>query len=67
VTDRTPEYTLHCFAQSGNCCKPALLLQLAGADWAPRLVDYFDGETRSAAGWVHPYRLMPGHPRPQDP
>jgi glutathione S-transferase len=42
-----PEYTLHCFAQSGNCYKPALMLQLAGADWAPRFVDYFGGETRS--------------------
>ena len=26
------EYTLHCFAQSGNAYKPALALQLAGAD-----------------------------------
>jgi len=42
------EYTLHCFAQSGNCYKPALLLQLAGADWQPRLVDYFNGETRTS-------------------
>jgi glutathione S-transferase len=29
--------------------KPALLLELAGADWAPRFVDYFGGETRSPA------------------
>lgn len=43
------EYTLHCFAQSGNAYKPALMLELAGADWAPRFVDYFGGETRSAA------------------
>ncbi len=42
------EYTLYCFAQSGNCYKPALALELAGADWAPRFVDYFNGETRSA-------------------
>jgi glutathione S-transferase len=41
------EYTLHCFAQSGNCYKPALMLELAGADWAPRKVDYFNGETRT--------------------
>ena len=43
------EYTLHCFAQSGNAYKPALMLALAGADWAPRFVDYFNGETRTPA------------------
>jgi glutathione S-transferase len=43
------EYTLHCFAQSGNCYKPALMLELAGADWTPRFVDYFHGETRTPA------------------
>jgi glutathione S-transferase len=43
------EYTLHCFAQSGNAYKPALLLQLAGADWSARFVDYFNGETRTPA------------------
>jgi len=43
------EYTLYCFAQSGNAYKPALALDLAGADWAPRFVDYFGGETRSPA------------------
>jgi glutathione S-transferase len=41
------DYTLYCFAQSGNAYKAALMLELAGADWAPRLVDYFGGETRS--------------------
>jgi glutathione S-transferase len=41
------EYRLHCFAQSGNCYKVALALQLAGADWEPRWVDFFNGETRS--------------------
>ena len=44
-----PEYTLHCFAQSGNAYKVALALELAGADWAPRFVDYFNGETRTPA------------------
>ena len=44
-----PEYVLHGFAQSGNCYKPALMLTLAGADWTPRFVDYFHGETRSPA------------------
>ncbi len=44
-----PEFTLYCFAQSGNCYKPALMLELADADWAPRFVDYFGGETRAPA------------------
>src|SRR5439155_17048149 len=43
------EYTLYCFAQSGNCYKVALALELAGANWTPRLVDYFGGETRMPA------------------
>jgi len=43
------EFTLHCFAQSGNAYKPALALELAAADWAPRFVDYFKGETRTPA------------------
>ena len=43
------EYTLYCFAQSGNAYKPALALELAGADWAPRFVDFFNGETRTPA------------------
>ncbi len=43
------EYTLYCFAQSGNCYKAALMLNLCGADWAPRFVDYFNGETRTPA------------------
>ena len=42
-------YVLHCFAQSGNAYKPALMLELAGADWTPRFVDYFGGETRTPA------------------
>ena len=43
------EFVLHCFAQSGNAYKPALMLELAGADWTPRHVDYFGGETRTPA------------------
>jgi glutathione S-transferase len=42
------EYRLHCFAQSGNAYKAALMLALCGADWEPRFVDYFNGETRTA-------------------
>jgi glutathione S-transferase len=41
------EYTLHCFAQSGNAYKAALMLNLCGADWQPRHVDFFNGETRT--------------------
>jgi len=43
------EFALHCFAQSGNAYKPALMLELAGADWTPRFVDYFGGETSTPA------------------
>ena len=43
------DYTLYCFAQSGNAYKPALMLELAAADWSPRFVDYFGGETRTPA------------------
>ena len=42
-------YTLYCFAQSGNAYKAALALELAGADWTPRFVDFFNGETRTPA------------------
>lgn len=41
------EFTLYCFAQSGNAYKAALMLNLCGADWTPRFVDYFNGETRT--------------------
>jgi len=43
------EYTLYCFAQSGNAYKAALMLNLCGADWQPRFVDFFNGETRTPA------------------
>jgi glutathione S-transferase len=43
------EYTLYCFAQSGNAYKAALMLNLCGADWTPRWVDFFNGETRTPA------------------
>jgi glutathione S-transferase len=41
------EYRLYCFAQSGNAYKAALMLNLCGADWEPRFVDFFNGETRT--------------------
>jgi len=43
------DYTLYCFAQSGNAYKAALMLAVTGTSWAPRFVDYFNGETRSPA------------------
>jgi glutathione S-transferase len=42
------EFRLYCFAQSGNAFKVALMLQLCGAKWEPRFVDFFNGETRTA-------------------
>jgi glutathione S-transferase len=42
------EYQLYCFAQSGNCYRVALMLNLVGADWQPVFVDFFKGgETRT--------------------
>jgi len=42
------EYRLHCFAQSGNSYRAALMLNLIGADWAPVFVDFFrKGEQRT--------------------
>lgn len=41
------DYRLYCFAQSGNAYKVALMLNLCGAKWEPRFVDFFNGETRT--------------------
>jgi glutathione S-transferase len=41
------EYVLHCFAQSGNAYKPALMLELSGADWEPKWNDFFNGGSRA--------------------
>ena len=38
---------LHCMGESGNAYKAALTLELAGCDWEPVFVDFFNGETRS--------------------
>lgn len=43
------EYVLHCFAQSGNAYKAALMLQLCSAEWDPQFVDFFNGETQTPA------------------
>lgn len=41
------DYRLHCFAQSGNAYKVALMLELVGASWEPVFVDFFNGGHRS--------------------
>ncbi|MEE9589192.1 MAG: glutathione S-transferase [Hyphomicrobiaceae bacterium] len=41
------EYTLYCFAQSGNAYKAALMLELCKLDWQAKFVDFFNGEARS--------------------
>ncbi|MEJ8473346.1 glutathione S-transferase family protein [Roseibium algae] len=41
------EYVLHCMAQSGHSYKVALMLELCGADWETRWVDFFNGEART--------------------
>ncbi|MFE3837440.1 glutathione S-transferase family protein [Pseudogemmobacter sonorensis] len=40
---------LHCFGESGNAYKVALMLALTGTPWRPVFVDFFNGETRSPA------------------
>mgnify|MGYP005849225575 CR=1 FL=1 len=40
---------LHCFGESGNAYKVALMLSLSGADWEPVFVDFFNGATRGPA------------------
>ena len=42
------DYRLHCFAQSGNSYKVALMLELSGASWTPMWVDFFNGATRAS-------------------
>jgi len=41
------DFTLQCFAESGNAYKVALMLELCGADWEPKRVAFFAGESRS--------------------
>jgi len=43
------EYRLHCFKESGNAYKAALMLELCGCDWQMVWVDYFNGQTRGDA------------------
>jgi glutathione S-transferase len=41
------DYTLHCFVQSGNAYKAALMLALTRSDWEAVWVDFFNGQTRT--------------------
>ena len=41
------EYRLYAVGESGNAYRVALMLELCGADWEPRFVDFFGGETRT--------------------
>jgi glutathione S-transferase len=41
------EFRLHCFGESGNSYKVALMLELTGCDWEPVFVRFFKGATRS--------------------
>lgn len=40
------EFRLHCFADSGNAYKVALMLELTRQDWEAVFVDFFSGQTR---------------------
>ncbi|MQQ09971.1 glutathione S-transferase [Epibacterium sp. SM1979] len=40
---------LYCFGESGNAYKAALAMELAGLEWEPVYVDFFNGETRTEA------------------
>jgi glutathione S-transferase len=42
-------YQLHCFAQSGNSFKVALLLNALRQPWQPQFVDFMHGATRDPA------------------
>ena len=41
-------YTLYGRGESGNVYKAALMLNLCGLDWQPKLVGFFDPDTKSA-------------------
>ncbi|WP_153788865.1 glutathione S-transferase family protein [Pseudomonas sp. EMN2] len=43
------DYKLHCFAESGNAYKVALMLELTGQPWQAVFVDFFNGQTRGQA------------------
>jgi glutathione S-transferase len=46
-----PDYQLHCFAQSGNAYRAALMLNLCGLDWEPVHVDFFGAMPQRTKEW----------------
>lgn len=42
------EYRLHCFRESGNAFKVAMMLDLSGVDWKPVFLPFSSGLTRTA-------------------
>jgi glutathione S-transferase len=46
------DYQLYCFAQSGNAYRAALMLNLIGANWEPKWIDFFGAGVQRQA----PYR-----------
>lgn len=44
--DLMTPFQLYCMAESGNCYKVALMLEICRLPWKPLVVDYFNGETR---------------------
>lgn len=42
-------FRLHCFGESGNAYKVALMLAMARMDWTPVYVDFFNGAARTPA------------------
>ncbi|MEM9205907.1 MAG: glutathione S-transferase [Pseudomonadota bacterium] len=47
MSNPSADYRLHCFAQSGNAYKAALMLNLCGVSWEPVFVDFFNGGVRT--------------------
>ncbi len=45
------QYQLHCFAQSGNAYRAALMLNLIRADWEPVFVDFFGKGVQRTPEW----------------
>ncbi len=45
------QYQLHCFAQSGNAYRAALMLNLMRADWEPVFVDFFGKAVQRTPQW----------------
>src|SRR4051812_36194431 len=43
------EYQLYCFAQSGNAYRAALMLNLIGATWEPKWIDFFGAGVQRGA------------------